>query len=49
MEKILLKFNKYVLFSTTEGVALLFISSILIDEQDTHYFIDSPEQILKQE
>ena len=33
----------YVLFSTTENVALLFAPSLIIDEKEIHYFFDSLE------
>jgi putrescine aminotransferase len=36
-------FKIYVLFSTTEKVALLFTPSLIIDEKEIHYFFDSLE------
>ena len=41
------KYRIYVLFSTTDDVALLFTPSIIIHEQEIHYFFDSLEQVFK--
>ena len=40
-------FKIYVLFSTTEKVALLFAPSLIIDEKEIHYFFDSLESTFK--
>ena len=40
-------FKIYVLFSTTEKVALLFAPSLIIDEKEIHYFFDSLESCFK--
>jgi len=37
----------YVLFTTTEDVALLFTPSLVIEEQDINYFFDSLEQVFE--